>query len=617
MGGARVGWFRRLGSGLAAGAVLAAAWTVAVPAAVAAPMHALAMHGEPAMPADFDHFPFANPAAPKGGRVTYGSLGSFDSLNPFIVKGTPARGLRDGGQENYVYESLMVRGLDEPFTLYCLVCATVEVPEDRSWVEFKLRPEAAFSDGHPLRAEDVVHSLTLLRDYGRPNTAAAYKKVVRTETPDPLTVRFVFADGSDREIALIMGLMPLLPKHAMSAEDFDKTSLAPPIGSGPYVVADVKAGSQLLLKRNPDYWARDLAVKRGFDNFDEIRIDYYRLDTAMFEAFKAGQIDIYPEGDANRWRTAYDFPAVADGRVVKEGFTSTAPKTMTGIVLNTRRPLFADVRVREALTRLYDFEWVNANLYFGLYRRTTSFFEGSDLASVGRPADARERALLAPFPGAVRADVLDGTWRPAATDGSGRDRTVLKGALDLLTAAGWKLDRGQLKDHDGRPFRFELIMTSASDQEKMALAWQRTLKTLGIELTVRTIDSSEYQSRRTSYDFDATFWAWAASSSPGNEQNFRWSSTAADIDGTFNLAGVKSPAVDAMIVAMLNARSRTDFVAAVRAFDRLLISGFYVVPLQHQPEIWIARWTRIARPERGALVGPVTGAWWVAPEAAP
>lgn len=588
-------------------------------AAPAAPSHGLAMHGEPALPAGFSHFPYANADAPKGGRITLATPGSFDSLNPFIVKGNPARGmrdaffLRDGGQENYVYESLMLRSLDEPFTLYCLICSTVEVPEDRSWVEFKLRPEAAFSDGHPLRAEDVVHSLTLLRDYGRPNLATTYKKVVRTETPDDLTVRLVFADGTDREIPLIMGLMPILPKHAMSVEQFDRTSLTPPIGSGPYVVAEVRAGSQILLKRNPAYWGRDVAAMRGLYNFDEIRLDYYRIDTASFEAFKAGQVDLQLETDANRWRTGYDFPAVADGRVVKDVFTHALPKTMMGIVFNTRRPLFADARVREALARLYDFEWVNAQLYFGLYKRTASFFEGSELSSVGRPASPTETALLAPFPGAVRPDVLAGTWRPAMTDGSGRDRAVLKGALDLLGQAGWKLDKGVLRNAEGRPLQFELIMVALAEQEKMALAWQRTLKLLGIDLTIRTIDASEYQNRRTIYDFDTTFWSWNASLSPGNEQNFRWSSAAAAVDGTFNLPGVASPAVDAMIKAMLTARSRDDFVAAVRAFDRLLISGFYIVPLQHQPDVWIARWSRIARPERDALVGPVTATWWVKP----
>jgi peptide/nickel transport system substrate-binding protein len=354
---------------------------------------------------------------------------------------------------------------------------------------------------------------------------------------------------------------------------------------------------------------------RGLYNFDEIRFDYYRLDTALFEAFKAGRVDINLESDANRWRTAYDFPAVADGQVIKDVFKHDLPKTMTGIAFNTRRPIFADARVREALARLYDFEWVNAQLYFGLYKRTASFFEGSELSSVGRPASPAERALLAPFPGAVRADVLEGTWRPAATDGSGRDRAVLRGALDLLGQAGWKLEKGTLRDASGQPFRFELMMLAVGEQEKMALAWQRTLKLLGIDVEIRTIDSSEYQNRRTRYDFDMVFWSWNNSLSPGNEQNYRWSSAAADIDGTFNVAGVKSPAVDAMIQAMLTARERTDFVAAVRAFDRLLISGFYIVPLQHQPDVWIARWKRIARPERNALVGPVTAAWWVDPAA--
>jgi peptide/nickel transport system substrate-binding protein len=608
---------RWIAAALAALSVLCSA-----PSPKAAPLHALAMHGEPALPADFDHFPYADPSAPKGGRLTYPVLGSFDSLNPYIVKGSPARGLRGGWmdlgvlQDGYIYESLMMRGLDEAFTLYCLICSTVDVPDDRSWIEFKIRPEAAFSDGHPIRAEDVVHSMTLLRDLGQPGFATSYKKVVRTETPDPLTVRFVFANGADREIALIMALMPILPKHAMSREDFDKTSLSPPVGSGPYVIAEVKPGSQVLFRRNPDYWARNLNVTRGLYNFDEIRFDYYRNETSMFEAFKAGSGDLYPEGNPSRWMSSFDFPAVSDGRVVKDEFAYALPKGMNAIVFNTRRPVFRDVRVREALARLYDFEWINSNIYFGLYRRTSSFFEDSELSSVGRKADERERALLAPFPDAVRSDVLEGTWKPEATNGSGRDRAVLKNALDLLTSAGWKLDRGELKNAAGETLRFELVLEQ-QDYEKIALTWQRTLKSLGIDVIIRTVESAEYQARRTKYDYDATFWVWGSSLSPGNEQNFRWSSASADIDGTFNIAGVRSPAVDAMINAMLTARAHEAFVAAVRAFDRVLISGFYVVPLQYKPKTWIARWSRLAHPEKPSVFGPVLSSWWIKPGVSP
>lgn len=579
----------------------------------AGPAHAIAMHGEPLYPAGFTHFRFADPAAPKGGRITWGAFGSFDSLNPFIVKGQPARGLRDGGQENYVYESLMVRGQDEAFTLYCLICATVEVPNDRSWVEFKIRPEARFSDGEPVEAEDVAHSFELLRDEGRPNVAAAYRRVARVETPDPRTVRFVFGGEPDKELPLIMGLMPILPKHRMSREDFARTSLAPPVGSGPYRVAQVDPGTMLVLQRNPDYWGRDLPVKRGFDNFDEIRFEYYRTQTSLFESFKAGRIDVYNEGDPNRWQTNYDFPAVAEGRVIKETFETSLPRGMYGFVFNTRRPIFEDVRVREALAALFDFEWVNKNLYFDLYRRTGSYFQGSELSALGRPADEAERALLGPHQAAVRADVLDGTWRPPAMDGSGRDRAALKAAIDKLSAAGWSLAGGRMRHAaSGRVLAFELIVQT-QEQERIALVYQRTLKQIGIEVSVRTLDSAQYQRRRTTFDFDMTPWTWSASLSPGNEQWHRWSVASADVEGSFNLAGAKQPGHDALIGAMLAADTREAFVSAVRAFDRLLISGFYVVPLYHQPQVWLARWTRIERPSVQSATGPVTAAWWAKP----
>lgn len=597
---------------ISASVALAAVLASAAGPAAAAPSHALAMHGEALYPADFQAFRYADPKAPKGGRITYGVQGSFDSLNPFIVKGQPSRGLRDGGQENFVYESMMLRGQDEPFTLYCLVCATVEVPEDRSWVEFKIRPEAKFSDGEPIKAADVAHSFELMLAEGRPNATEPYKKVARVETPDERTVRFVFKDGEDKEVALIMGLMPILPKHRMSREDFARTSLAPPLGSGPYRVAEVQPGARLRLERNPDYWAKDLPVKRGFDNFDEIRFDYYRDQTSLFEAFKAGLVDVYPESDPSRWQTGYDFPAVADGRVVKETFDTVLPRGMYGLVMNTRRPTFQDVRVREALAGLFDFEWVNKNLYFDLYRRSASYFEGSELASVGRPASQAEKDLLTAAGATVRADILAGTWRPRQTDGTGRDRAVLKAAVDLLGEAGFKLDKGVMRGPDGKPLAFEIIFQSR-EQERIALAYQRVLKQVGIDAAVRTLDSAQYQRRRSAFDFDMTTWTWGASLSPGNEQLHRWSVAAADIDGSFNLAGARNPAHDRLIAAMLAARGREAFVDAVRAFDRVLISGFWAVPLYHQPNIWLARWTRIERPSTQAAWGPIVASWWVRP----
>lgn len=584
----------------------------------AEPAHGIAMIGDPALPAGFDHLPYVNPDAPKGGKITYGVVGTFDSLNPMIVQGglTSARGLSsDPLLGNLVFESLLARSADEPFTLYGFIAETVETPPDRSWVEFTINPKATFSDGQPVTVDDVIFSLELLRDKGRPNYRSYYSKVERIERVGERGVRFHIENANDRELPLILGLMPVLPKHAVNPETFDKSTLATPIGTGPYVVAEVRAPNFVVYKRNPDYWAKDLPIKRGFDNFDEIRVDYYRDATSMFEAFKKGLYQVNPEGDPAQWNTAYDFPAVKDGRVVKEAFKTGTPKGMSGFVFNTRRDVFADPAVRGALADLFDFEWVNHNLYYDAYVRSAGYFNDSELSSVGRPADEREKALLAPYPGIVRDDVMDGTYRPAVTDGSGADRKVLRAALSTLQDAGYELDSSNtlVNKSTGKPLAFEILVTTKED-ERLALAYQRTLGRIGITATIRTVDAAQFQQRRQTFDFDMTRMSWAASLSPGNEQNFRWSQAAADTEGSFNLPGAKLAAIDAMIQAMLSAPSREDFVAAVRALDRILISGNYVVPLFYLPESWIAHWTTVARPETTALTGPRLEAWY---EAAP
>ncbi|MBB5751118.1 peptide/nickel transport system substrate-binding protein [Prosthecomicrobium pneumaticum] len=593
-------------------AALAAAFLALAAPVAAAPQHGIAMHGAPALPADFDHFAYANPDAPKGGRVTYAFTGTFDSLNPFIVKSatTTARGIWDVSLGNNVFESLLVRGRDEPFTLYGLVAQTVETPDDRSFVEFTIDPRARFSDGAPITPADVIFSLEILRDKGRPIYRSWYSKVVKSETVGERGVRFTFADGSDRELPLLLGLMPILPKHAIDPATFDQSTLKPMIGSGPYVIAAVSPGKSVTYRRNPDYWAKDLPVKRGFDNFDEIKVDYYTDRNAMFEAFKKGLYDVNPEVDPTSWETGYDFPAVADGRVVKESFKTGLPKGMNGFALNTRRKALSDVRVREALAMLFDFEWINKTLYFGVYARNASFFEDSELSSVGRPASAGERALLAAFPGAVEPDVMDGSYRPTVADGSGGDRKVMRAALDLLGAAGYALKGNALVETaTGTPLGFE-ILVQARDQERLALAWQRTLRRVGIAATVRLVDATQYQRRVASFDFDIIQTAWPASLSPGNEQGNRWASSAAGIEGSFNYVGAHEPAIDAMIAALLAARDRPDFVDAVRALDRVLISQHYVVPLFYLPDVWVARWTRIARPQTSALQGYTLSTWW-------
>jgi peptide/nickel transport system substrate-binding protein len=565
----------------------------------------LAMHGEPALPAGFDHLPYVDPAAPQGGQVVHGVLGSFDSLNPYIVRGTPPTGVI----ANNVVETLMARSFDEPFTLYGLLAESVAVPEDRSSVEFRLNPAAKFSDGTPVTAEDVIFSWDLLKTRGRPNHRTYYSKVAKAEALDPRTVRFDLAGANDRELPLILGLMPILPKHATDPESFEAGGLKPLVASGPYVVTKVDAGRSLTLTRNAEYWGKGLPVTRGWGNFAEIRYDYYRDANTMLEAFRKGLYDVRPETDPQRWVSGFDGPALRDGRIVKDELESRWPKPISAFVFNTRRELFRDVRVREAIGLLFDFEWVNANLFNGAYARTGSFFQGSELSALGRPADTAERALLAPFPGAVRADVLEGTYAPPKSDGSGRDREKLRAAFELLRAAGWEFRNGALTNKDGAVFKFEILVRSR-EQERIALAFTRNIAQAGIKAEVRQVDAVQFETRLMSYDFDMTQYAWDNSLSPGNEQSFYWGSAGRATNGTRNYMGATEPAIDSMIAAILQARTREELVVATRTLDRVLISGFYVVPLFHLPKRWIARWSHIGRPQITPLYGPVPETWW-------
>jgi len=587
----------------------AAGLMLSLPARAAA-AHGIAMHGVPALPADFDHLPYTDPTALKGGTFALGFPGSFDSLNPFIVKGNAPRGLSDALYGYNVWDSLLYRSADEPFSLYGLLAESVDMPDDRSWVEFTLNANARFSDGQPVTVDDVLFTVDLLKSKGRPIYKRRFDKVVSVDRVGERTLRFSFADGSDRELPLLIGgYVPILPRHAIDANTFDQSSMKPMIGSGPYVIASVDEGRQVVLKRNPDYWAKDLPIKRGLDNFDEIRIDYFKDATAYFEAFKTGAFDVYLESDPGHWAKAYDFPAAKDGRVVLEKIANGSPKGMTGFVFNTRRDLFKDARVREALTLLFDFEAVNKTLYYGAYARSGSYFEGSSLSALGIPASEAEKALLAPYADQLRADVMNGTYAPPVSDGTGHDRKALRAALDLLGQAGWKLDGKQLVNAEGKPFAFE-FMAKVPDEEKLALAYQSTLKLVGIDMSVRLVDSTQYYDRQKAFDFDMLQMIWTASLSPGNEQVNRWSQKAAVTEGTFNYAGVSSPAVDAMIDAMLAATGSAEFETTIRALDRLLISGLYCVPLYHLPEDLVARWARVRRPEATSLTGMQPTAWW-------
>jgi peptide/nickel transport system substrate-binding protein len=580
--------------------------------------YAIAMHDEPALPADFTHMPYANPDPPKGGRLVQGVLGTFDSLNPMIVRGIPVQQIVAVQQmRGLVVESLMARGNDEPFTLYGLLARRVETDDLRSYVTFHLDPRARFSDGQPVTAEDVLFSWALLRDHGRPNHRQYYSKVAKAEAPDPLTVRFDFGGTGDRELPLILGLMPILPKHAVDAATFEETTMTAPLGSGPYRVTAVKPGGSVTLTRNPDYWGRDLPVNRGLWNFDEIRFDFYREANSYFEAFKRGLYDFRVETEPLRWHDGYDFPAARDGEVIRDTIKTGLPQPSEFLVFNTRRPLFADIRVRQALTLLFDFEWINHNYFFGLYGRSAGFFGGSELSAYGRPADDRERELLKPFAAQIPPDIFDGSYRLPTSDGSGRDRASLRGALTLLSQAGYDLDGTVLRQRSTKtPFAFEILVTTR-DQERIALAYLRDLKRAGIEATVRVVDAVQFEQRRLDYDFDMIQNRWDQSLSPGNEQYFYWGSEAADHQGTRNYMGAKDPAIDAMIAAVLEARGHPAFVSAVRALDRALISGFYAIPVFSLQEQWIARWNRIERPNATALTGYLPETWWQRPDQQP
>jgi peptide/nickel transport system substrate-binding protein len=579
--------------------------------ATAEPAHGIAMHGKPALPEDFKHMPYVNPDAPKGGRIVHGVMGTFDSVNPFILKSfrTNARGSHDPILGHLVFESLMFRSRDEPFTMYGLIAEKVEWPDDRKWIEFTLNPKAKWSDGKPITVEDVIFTFNLLAEKGLPRYASRAKKVAKVEKTGERKVRFTFNELADREFPMIIALTVVLPKHAIDPDTFDESTLEPMIGSGPYMMDKINPGKFITYKRNPNYWAKDLPSRVGFSNFDEVKIEYYRTQTGLFEAFKKGLFDVYPENDPSSWERNFDFPAVASGDITKAEFQSGNANKMFAFVFNTRKPVFKNRKVREALIQLFDFEWVNKNLFFGAYQRTASFWHGSNLSSFGIPASEAEKKLLGKYIDQVKPDVLSGSYKPPVSNGSGRDRKLLRKAGNLLKQAGYVMRDGKLYGKDGTPMAFE-ILTRGQRQEKLAVIYRRSLEKLGISVTIRNVDDAQYQRRTKKFDYDMVLQTYTASLSPGIEQLGRWGSISTDLEGSFNYAGANDPALDYLIDKILQAREREDFVTAVRAYDRMLISGDYLVPLYHLDQQWVAHRSYIKPPENTSLYGYRLETWW-------
>jgi peptide/nickel transport system substrate-binding protein len=594
----------------ATAAILSLGWTSA---SFAEAKHAIAMHGEPALADGFTHFPYADPAAPKGGTFTYCVVGTFDNLNPFILNSmrTTARGMIDALLGNLVFQPLMERSRDEAFTMYGLIAEKIETDEERTFAEFTINANAKWSDGTPITPDDVIFTYETYTAKGRPPYKDRMKRIEKIEKTADNKVKFTFNKDSNREFPLIIALTPIIPKHATNAEKFEDTTLAPMVGSGPYTVGEVVAGTRITFNRNPNYWGAAVPAHVGHFNFDKIIIEYFRNDAAQFEAFKSGLCDINVESDPTKWAQAYDFPAVASGDVIKGEFTDQLPTPMLGFVFNTRRDMFKSIEVRKALATLYDFEWANQNLYQGTFKRIGSYWENSELASTGKPMSDGEKAILADAVAAMPADIADGSYRPAESDGTGRDRTIYKTALDAFKLGGYELKEGKLVNAAGAQLAFELL-TASAEQEKMALALQRNVEKLGIAMTIRAVDDAQMQERKGKFDYDmmVTSIGFSGSLSPGIEQISRWGSSSQSTEGSFNYAGVADPAVDRAIDALVNARDRAVFVDAVRALDRLLIAGHYMIPLQYKPASWLAYKKQLQFPKYNPVYGYTVPTWW-------
>ncbi len=573
------------------------------------PAHGIAMHGDLKYGPDFKHFDYVNPNAPKGGSIRLNAIGGFDSLNPFIVKGNAAAGA------SMIYDTLLTSSADEAFSEYGQLAETVRTPEDRSWVEFKLRDNARWHDDKEITADDVIFSFETLVAKGAPFFRFYYGSVAKAVKLGPKTVRFDFKPGENRELPLILGQLTVLPKHYWQDREFDSTTLEPPLGSGPYKIKSVEPNRTVTLERVKDYWGKDLAVAQGENNFDIIEFEYYRDAQVAIEAFTGGRFDFRAENSSKAWATAYDVPAVKQGLIKLEQFDHDRPAGMQGFAFNTRRDIFKDPVVRHALAYAFDFEWSNKNLFYGQYTRTRSYFDNSELAATGLPSEA-ERALLEPFRGKIPDEVFTKEYNPPSSDGSGRIRSNLRTASKLLRDGGWVIKDG-VRTHEatGRKLEFEILLASPLF-ERVVLPFAKNLETLGVKVRARTVETAQYRRRLDTFDFDMIVNSWGQSMSPGNEQREFWGSNAADQEGSRNVVGIKDPAIDALIEKIVSAPDRQSLITASRALDRVLQWNHFVIPHFHAGYDRIAYWDKFGQPEITPTRGTNFMTWWVVPEKA-
>ncbi|MGM0423204.1 MAG: extracellular solute-binding protein [Pseudomonadota bacterium] len=573
------------------------------------PVHGMAMHGE-AQYAPGETLDYANPEAPKGGSFRTYAIGSFDNLNPYILKGSPAAGA------NLPYDTLLYNTEDEAFSEYGLIAKSFEMPEDRSSVTFNLRAEARFHDGTPITAKDVIWSLETLKEDGHPFYRAYYNNVAKVVAENDHRVRFEFDVSGNRELPLIVGQMPVMPSHYWQDKTFAQTTLTPPLGSGPYRISDVDPGRSVTYERVEDYWGRDLAINKGRHNFDEISYEYYRDDTVALQAFLAGEYDFRRENTAKTWQTGYTGDAVAEGKIIKMERPHKLPTGMQGFVFNTRRDIFADKAVRRAINHAFDFEWSNKQFAYGMYERTGSYFENSVLASSGLPK-GRELEILNEFKDQLPEVLFTEEFTLPKTEGTGQDmRRHLRDGIGMLEQAGWTLNEQGLREKDGTVLRFQILLSNASF-ERWAGPFIKNLRRMGIEADMRVVDSAQYQNRMDSFDFDMTVSTFGQSLSPGNEQRDYWHSSNADQPGSRNLIGVKDPVVDELIEMVIQAPDREELIMRTRALDRVLLWGHYVVPHWHIDYFRLAFWNKFEHPDRAPAFGlGVTDIWWENPDKA-